>query len=132
MEVLKLYFTGYSYDEIEIVQSAKVSKDSVVNIIKELKECRYPELESVLDLVDKLRELAVEIRKNNLEIPQASLGLKFYERFRRLGVEPQILDDYIKMCERISLQTSQQINLLTQQSIFVGLRRVSANPKMKP
>jgi predicted DNA-binding protein YlxM (UPF0122 family) len=98
MEVLKLYFKGYSYDEI--VKGAGVSKGSVVNIIREL-EGRYPEFERVLDLVDELRNLAVEIKKSNLKVTQASLGLKFYERLQRL-VEPQILDDYIKMCGRIS------------------------------
>ncbi|MGC8849487.1 MAG: coiled-coil domain-containing protein, partial [Candidatus Bathyarchaeia archaeon] len=99
MEVLKLYFIGYSYDKI--VEVAGVAKGSVVNIVKELKEGRYPEFESILDLVDELRSLAVEIKRSGLGISQASLGIKFYERIKRL-TEPQTLDGYIKMCERIS------------------------------
>lgn len=102
MEVLRLYFMGYSYDNI--VKKTEVSKGSVVNIIEELKEGRYPEFESVIDLVDELRDLAVEIRKGGLEIPQASLGLRFYGRLQGLGVKPQALNDYIKMCRRISPQ----------------------------
>jgi len=72
-----------------------------VNIIREIKGGRYPELESVIDMVDEQRNLA-EMGKNHLGLAQASLGLNFYERLRTLGVEPQTLDDYIRMCERIS------------------------------
>jgi len=100
MEVLKLYFMGHSYDEI--AKMVDVAKGSVVNIVKELKEGRYPEFESLLDLIDELRNLAIEVKKSNLKVPQASLGLKFYRRVQDLGVEPQILDAYIKMCEGIS------------------------------
>ncbi len=65
VEVLKLYFMGRSYDEI--VKEAWASKDSVMNVIKELKEGRYPGFKQVLDLIDELRDIAVEIKKNNLE-----------------------------------------------------------------
>lgn len=94
MQVLKLYFKGYSYGGI--VEKTGVSKGSVVNIVRELKEGRYPKLESIMDVVNELRDLAVEIRKGSLEVSKASLGLKFYQRVKDV-VEPQTLDKYIKM-----------------------------------
>jgi len=98
MEVLKLYFEGFPYDEI--ASKVGIAKGSVVNIIKELRDGKYPEFSSAPEIVDELRDLAVRIRKNNLSISQAIIGLRFYERLK--FVELDMLDSYIKMCERIS------------------------------
>lgn len=100
MEVLKLYFEGLPYDEIG--GRVGVSKGSVVNIVTELMKGRYPEFESALDVVDELRELAVKVKKGGVDIPQATLGSKFYESLQNLGVEPQTLSNYIKLCKKIS------------------------------
>jgi DNA-directed RNA polymerase specialized sigma24 family protein len=40
MEVLKLYFEGLSYDEIS--KAARISKGSVVNIVRELMKGSIP------------------------------------------------------------------------------------------
>ena len=98
MEVLKLYFEGYPYDEI--ASKVGIAKGSVVNIIKELRDGRYPEFDSALEIVDELRDLAVRIRKKNISISQATIGLKFYEKLS--FVEPSMLESYIRMCEKIS------------------------------
>ena len=98
MKVLKLYLEGYPYDEI--AGKVGIAKGSVVNIIKELKEGKYPEFTSALDILDELRDLSVRLRKNNISISQAIIGLSFYERLR--FVEPDKLDNFIRMCKRIS------------------------------
>jgi|GEM_PF-1810083 Zn finger protein HypA/HybF involved in hydrogenase expression len=100
MEVLKLYFEGFPYDEI--ASKAGIAKGSVVNIIKELRDGKYPEFVSALDILDELRDLAVRMKKNKLDIPQVIIGLKFYERLS--FVEPDKLESFIRMCERISPQ----------------------------
>ncbi|MCJ7783707.1 MAG: hypothetical protein MUP41_07210, partial [Desulfobacterales bacterium] len=100
MEVLRLFFEGLSYEEIG--GRAGVSKGSVVSIVTEFKDGRYPEFESVLGIVDELRDLAVKIKKNGISIVQADLGLKSYEKLKRLGVEPQVLSDFVKLCNRVS------------------------------
>ena len=100
MEVLGLYFEGLSYDEIS--RKAKVSKGSVVNIVRELREGKYPEFEDLSEIVDELRSLAVEINKNKISVAQAVLGIKFYEKLQKLGIEPKALESYIKMCKSLS------------------------------
>ncbi len=99
MEVLKYYFMGYSYDEI--TKLTGVSKGSTVNIVRELREGRYPEL-GTPGLINELRYLAVRIKKQGLTIPQASLGLRLYGKLKELGVEPQTLTDYVSLCKKIS------------------------------
>jgi len=98
MEVLKLYLEGFPYDEI--ASKIGIAKGSVVNIIKELRDGKYPEFDSVLEIVDELRDLAARMRKKNIGIPQAIIGLKFYEKLS--FVEPRMLESYIRMCEKIS------------------------------
>jgi len=100
MEVLRLFFEGLPYEEVG--GRVGVSKGSVVNIVTELRDGHYPEFESALDIVDELRDLALKIEKSGVSISQASLGVKFYERLRSLGVEPQTLSDYIRLCKKIS------------------------------
>ena len=51
MEVLGLYFEGLSYDEIS--RKAKVSKGSVVNVVRELREGKHPEFEDLSEIVDE-------------------------------------------------------------------------------
>ena len=85
MEVLRLYFEGLSYDEIS--RKAKVSKGSVVNIVRELREGKYPEFEDLSEIVDELRSLAVEMNKNKISVAQAVLGIKFYEKLQKLGIK---------------------------------------------
>jgi predicted transcriptional regulator len=100
MEVLRLFFEGLSYEEIG--GRVGVSKGSVVSIVTEFKDGRYPKFESTLDIVDELRDLAVKTKKSGVGVLQANLGLRFYERLKRLGVEPQALSDFVKLCNRIS------------------------------
>lgn len=98
MKVLKLHLEGHPYDEI--AGKVGIAKGSVVNIIKELREGKYPEFTSALEILDELRDLSVRLRRSNVSISQAIVGLKLYERLS--FVEPDKLDSFIRMCERIS------------------------------
>ena len=100
MWVLKLYFLGMPYDEI--AAKVGVAKGSVVNIIGELKKGSYPAFERLVDQVDQLRELATDLRKSGLGLLEASLGLSFFRRLRDLGVDPQELERWIKLCRGLS------------------------------
>jgi len=98
MEVLKLYFEGLSYDEIS--KAARISKGSVVNIVRELIEGKYPELLDLRDIAEELRSLAVEVKKKGMSI--ASLGIKFFERLRKFGIAPEYLEEFVNIYEGIS------------------------------
>jgi len=105
MEVLTLYFDGFSYDEIveEMERRGRpVSKGSVVSIIKELREGVYPRFDLVLDQVEHLRQLAITCRKQGLSVSEASLGLALFKRLIGLGVEPSSVEGWIRMCKRLS------------------------------
>jgi len=100
MQVNELYFQGFSYDEI--ARTLMIAKGSVANIIENLKQGKFPEFKHVLEQVDALRELAVSLRKSNLNVGQTLVGLSFYQRIAKLGVEPQTLDKFMKMCYQLS------------------------------
>jgi predicted nucleic acid-binding Zn-ribbon protein len=101
MEVLRLFFMGFSYDEISA--KTRVSKGSVVNIIKELKSGVYPEFDDVLDQIDALRTLAVDLKKGKTTITRAILGSTFINRFLDLGIEPEDVTAWIRLCRRLAL-----------------------------
>jgi hypothetical protein len=99
MDVLRLYFMGYSYDEIGT--QTRVSKGSVVNIIKELKSGVYPEFDHVIDQIDALRTLAVDLKKRKTTIALAILGSMFMHRFLDLGVEPKDVKAWMRLCRNL-------------------------------
>ncbi len=99
-QALRLYMQGFSYDQI--AAKTELSAGTVANIASEAKQGEFPELNEVREQIDGLRELSVELRKNDLKVSQSFLGLSFYERISKLGIEPQVLDSWIKMCHAIS------------------------------
>lgn len=99
MDVLRLFFMGVSYDEISA--QTRVSKGSVVNIIKELKAGVYPEFDHVLDQIDALRTLAVDLRKGKTTLTLAILGSTFIHRFLDLGIEPKDVNAWIRLCKNL-------------------------------
>jgi len=98
--VLVLYVQGFPF--VEIATKTGLSTGSVANIVQEAKEGKFEELRDVREQIDGLRELSVALRKNKLKITEALLGLSFYERLVNLGLEPDALDSWIKMCHEIS------------------------------
>lgn len=98
LEVLRLYLQGYRY--AEIVKLSEVSKGSVVNIIKKFRAGDFPGFDSFVDLFDELRSLAIQLKKRGFGLSEALLGLAFINRITGL-VEPEVLDDYIELCNNI-------------------------------
>lgn len=99
-QVLDLYMQGFPYDQI--ATETELSTGSVANIVREAKEGKFAEVNDVREQIDGLRELSVELRKKNLKVSQSLLGLSFYERISKLGIGPEALDSWIKMCHQIS------------------------------
>lgn len=99
MEVLNLYLQGLSGDKV--CEKTGVSKGAVVSIIKDAREGKYPELE-LKGRIDELHNVAVRLRKQKLDLVQASLGFSFFERLLNMGVEPERLEEWITFCSEIS------------------------------
>ena len=94
-DVARLILEGHSYDEVS--KLSDVSKGSVVNIAKELKEGRFRGLENVANYFDELRELAVKLRKAGLTVKDATKGLEVYFKLQSLGVGLDGLERLIKL-----------------------------------
>ena len=99
MEVLNLYLQGLSGDKVS--ETTGISKGAVVSIIKDAREGEYPELE-LKGRIDELHDVAVRLRKQKLDLGQASLGFSFFQRLLAMGVEPEKIEEWITFCSEIS------------------------------
>jgi predicted nucleic acid-binding Zn-ribbon protein len=99
MEVLDLYLQGLSCDKVS--EKTGVSKGTVVSIIKDAREGKYPELE-LKGRIDELHNMAVRLRKEKLDLAQARLGFSFLQRLLAIGVEPDRLEEWISFCSEMS------------------------------
>ena len=95
MKVIKLYLQGYSYGDI--VKKAGVAKGSVFNTISDLKEGLFPEISTIPEEIEQLRELATDIKRNNISPIKANIGLSVLERLIAIGIEPA----YIEKCHTL-------------------------------
>ncbi len=94
LEIIHLYFHGLGYDEI--ARSTGTSKGSVHNVVKDLREGRFPAVARAEE-VDLLRDLAVSLRKLGVDAYRAMVGLACYGRLKELRVEPAQLSDLIRL-----------------------------------
>ena len=99
MNVLDLYLQGLSADRV--AEQSGVSKGAVVAIIKDAREGKYPQLE-LKGRVDELHQLAVRLRKENLDIAQSGLGFSFLRRLNDIGIDPERMEEWLRFCEEIS------------------------------
>lgn len=99
MNVLDLYLQGLSADRV--AEKSGVSKGAVVAIIKDAREGKYPQLE-LKGRVYELHQLAVRLRKENLDIAQAGLGFSLLRRLADIGIEPEQLEEWLRFCEELS------------------------------
>jgi len=99
MEVLDLYLQGLSGDKVS--EKTGVSKGTVVSIIRDAREGKYPELE-LKGRIDELHNTAVRLRKQNLDLTQARLGFSFLQRLLAMGVAPDRLEEWMAFCSEMS------------------------------
>jgi hypothetical protein len=84
MKVIMLYLQGYSYDEI--AKKTGVSKGSVCNIINDLKEGVFPEVSTIPEEIEQLRELSVTLKRSRISPIQANIGLSVLEKLIVIGM----------------------------------------------
>jgi DNA repair exonuclease SbcCD ATPase subunit len=98
MAVLELYFEGFSTNEI--VGRSGVSKGSVIAILKDAREGRFP-VAGLKGKVDELHALSAKLKKETLDIAQARVGLAFFRRLQALGVGPDKLEEWADFCSHM-------------------------------
>jgi len=90
MKVIKLYLNGFSFNEI--VKKAGVGRGSISNIISDLKEGLFPEISTIPEEIEELRDLAISLRHSGLSPIQANIGLSVLERLAAVGIEPSDIE----------------------------------------
>ena len=103
LKVVKLFFSGLSYDEI--AQQTGVAKGSVVNIIDDF---RYGILQAPPDMaeyIDELRHIAVDLRKHETTIAQLESYLKLHVKLKEMGVSDDQMEQWLDICQGIASPT---------------------------
>jgi predicted nucleic acid-binding Zn-ribbon protein len=90
LSVVRLYFSGLSYDEI--AAKIGVSKGTVANVVAELKAENFPEAGDVGDQIELLRDLSLDLRRLNLSPGQCATGLILLNRIHECGLDPAHID----------------------------------------
>jgi predicted nucleic acid-binding Zn-ribbon protein len=98
MEVLELYLQGSSANEIAAKNG--ISKGAVISILKDAREGKFPHLE-LKEKVDELHSLSVRLKKEALDLTQAKLGFAFFKRLLNMGIEPDMLKEWIDFSSEI-------------------------------
>jgi hypothetical protein len=99
-EVVQYYLLGFSYEEI--VTKTGVSHGSVANVIKEVQDGRLAIPRTPVDQINDLRLLSLDLKKKNFEPSHALLGLLLFERFRALGISPELLDRWAELTKKFT------------------------------
>jgi transposase len=90
LTVVRLYFSGLSYDEI--AAKCGVSKGTVANVVAELKAGAVPEAADVAEQIELLRELSIDLKQAKLTPGQCAVGLILLIRINECGLDPADID----------------------------------------
>jgi transposase len=90
LAVVRLYFSGLSYDEI--AAKCGVSKGTVANVVAELKAGTVPEAADVTEQIELLRELSIDLKQSKLTPGQCAVGLILLTRISECGLDPADID----------------------------------------
>ena len=90
LAVVRLYFSGLSYDEV--AAKTGVSKGTVANVVAELKAGVIPEAADVGEHIELLRELSLDLKRSNLTAGQCAIGLILLTRISECGLDPADID----------------------------------------
>ena len=99
-EVVQQYLIGHPYEEI--VRITGVSHGTVANVVKEIDSGEWNIAGSAFDQINDLRQLSLDLKKKKLEPSHALLGLLLFERFRSLGISPELVDRWAELTKRFT------------------------------
>ncbi len=99
-KVIKLFFTGLPYEEIS--QQLGISKGSVVNIIDDFREGNLPLPPGITEYIDTLRQLAVDLKKNNTTVVHTKACLKLDVKLREMGILSEQAEQWLDICHGIA------------------------------
>ncbi len=92
VEVVTCYVLGQSYNDI--VSLIGISKGSVTKIIGEAIEGKLSMPGAPSDQLKDLHQLSLDLKDKGLDPSQALLGLSLFEKFQKLEVTPQMVQEW--------------------------------------
>jgi AcrR family transcriptional regulator len=97
--IIRRLFQGLSYDKI--AQEAGVSDGTVTNYLGHLKRGDWPEYVELADIIEELRKIAVECKRNNVQPTDLIAGSNLLKRLLALDVEPVWLDNAMRCWKKL-------------------------------
>ncbi len=90
LQIIKLYFSGNAFSVI--AEKVGVSQGTVSNIITKLKDGFYPDISTIPEEIEVLRDMAIEVKKTGLNPVQAIIGLSVITTLDDINIEPADLE----------------------------------------
>ena len=104
MKVIMLYLQGYSYDEV--TKKTGLSKGTVFNIVSDQKAGLFPEISTVLEEIEQLRDVAISLKRSNISPIEANIGLSVLEKLTSMGITPSEVEKCHTLLQALSASES--------------------------
>ncbi len=99
-QVIRLFLKGWTYDEIAI--QLGIAKGSVVTIVNDFREGRLSMPSDMTEYVDKLRRIAVDLRKQQTTVSQVKSYARIHRKMQEIGVEDENVERWIDISHDIA------------------------------
>lgn len=96
-EVIRLFFSGYSYDEI--TERLDIAKGSVVNIIEEFRSGTLSVPPDLMTCIDELRHVAVDLKKLHASPKKMKSSLRLQDKLLDMGVSEREVERWLDICQ---------------------------------
>jgi len=100
LKVIRLFLSGLSFDDI--AQQVGIAKGSVVNTINEFREGELAVPPDMAEYVDALRQLAVDLKKNNTSIAHIKSCFKLDVKLKEMDVSNEQVEGWLDICQDIA------------------------------
>lgn len=99
-EVIRLFFYGYSYDEI--MGRLDIGKGSVVNIIEEFRDGTLPVPPDLMTYIDELRYIAVDLKRLHTSPKEMGSNFRIHSKLLEMKVSDRDIESCLDICQSIA------------------------------
>jgi len=100
VRAIKLFLNGLTYDEV--VQQVGISKGSVVSIVNDFREGKLPIPPGTIEYIDALRQVAVDLRKNDTSVTKTKAYLRIHAKLQEMDVDIEQTEQLLEICQGIA------------------------------
>ncbi len=99
-EVIRLFFYGYSYDEI--MERLDMGKGSVVNIIEGFRDGTLLVPPGLMTYIDELRHIAVDLKRLHTSPKEMDSSLRIHSKLLEMKVSDRDIELCLDICQSIA------------------------------